>query len=170
MSTQLHYRRANADDFQQLKALRILAYGEFLPELTPDNQQVLIKALNNEDNMRELMEKSVCFVGEHDGYIAGMAFLMPSGNPTSIYPTDWAYIRMVGVDPKYRGMGLAKRLTTLCIEQARAHKEQTIGLHTSEMMHAARHIYESLGFEIVRELDPIFGKRYWLYSLDLSKK
>lgn len=40
-------------------------------------------------------------------------------------------------------------------------------LHTSEMMGAARHIYESLGFKKLREIEPRYGKKYWLYKLEL---
>jgi len=46
-------------------------------------------------------------------------------------------------------------------------KEKTIALHTSEFMDAARHIYEGLGFIMVKEIPPRYGKRYWLYRLDL---
>jgi GNAT superfamily N-acetyltransferase len=35
-------------------------------------------------------------------------------------------------------------------------------------MYVARHIYESLGFEIVKELKPRLGKKYWLYKLELN--
>jgi hypothetical protein len=38
------------------------------------------------------------------------------------------------------------------------------------MMHKARHIYESLGFTILREIEPRLGKKYWLYTLDISTK
>jgi len=36
------------------------------------------------------------------------------------------------------------------------------------MMDKARHIYESLGFKILKEIVPRLGKKYWLYTLDLS--
>jgi len=36
------------------------------------------------------------------------------------------------------------------------------------MMDAARHIYEKMGFKRIKELQPIFGKRYWLYHLNLN--
>ena len=75
---------------------------------------------------------------------------------------------MVGVDPAYLGQGIARQLIHQCLQQARANGEQTIGLHTSEKMVIARQLYETLGFEIVRELPPIFGMRYWLYAIDIS--
>lgn len=99
--------------------------------------------------------------------LIGMAFLVPRGNPTHIYPDSWSYIRLVGVHPEYRGKGIAKTLTVRCIENPRLSGEKVIALHTSEFMQPARKLYESLRFEKVRELEPYYGKKYWLYKLDL---
>jgi ribosomal protein S18 acetylase RimI-like enzyme len=97
-----------------------------------------------------------------------MAHIIPNGNPSDIFKTEWSYIRMVGVNPKYQGQGIAKSLTKMCIDKAKQTKEKTIALHTSEFMDAARHIYESLGFKVLHEIAPRLGKKYWLYTLDLS--
>jgi hypothetical protein len=43
-----------------------------------------------------------------------------------------------------------------------------IGLHTSEKMDDARHIYEALGINIYKEIDPIYGMRYFLYKLGIT--
>jgi len=77
-------------------------------------------------------------------------------------------MRMVGVNPKHRGQGIAKTLTEMCIEFAKQSDEKTIALHTSEFMDAARHIYENIGFTVLKEIPLLFGKKYWLYTLDLN--
>lgn len=92
---------------------------------------------------------------------------MPSGNPTEIYNEQQSYIRFVTVSKKYSGQKIGQTITEKCIGRAREKSEKYIALHTSEMMNAARHIYEKLGFEIVRELEPRLGKKYWLYELAL---
>ena len=97
-----------------------------------------------------------------------MAFLIPSGNPTDIFQADWSYVRMVGVHHSYGGQGIGRQLMQLCIDQAKATHETTLALHTSEFMDAARHLYEQLGFTQLKELEPRYGKRYWLYLLELS--
>jgi ribosomal protein S18 acetylase RimI-like enzyme len=99
--------------------------------------------------------------------IIGAAYLVPAGNPTPVFDEDWCYIRMVGVLPQYRGYGVARQLTKMCIEHAGQANERTIALHTSEFMDSARHLYESLGFRKMKEIDPIFGRRYWLYTLEI---
>jgi ribosomal protein S18 acetylase RimI-like enzyme len=75
---------------------------------------------------------------------------------------------MVGVNPNYQGQGIAKVLTRMCIDYAKQNNEKTIALHTSEFMDAARHIYEDAGFKVLKEIPPLFGKKYWIYTLDLN--
>ena len=159
------YRIGSVNDFEQLKQLGFLSYSEFQHVLTPENWQKLYDALHNDGKLKELISKSKVFVCEKKGQIVGAAFFVPSGNPEGIFEKEWCYIRRVGVHPKYRGHGIAKRLTELCINQARENNEKIVTLHTSEFMDAARHIYESLGFKRLQEIEPIFCKRYWLYSL-----
>ena len=160
---ELHYREGTTDDIKHLLALGIIAYGRFKQVLTEENRNKMYANLSAEKTYADLIEKSNCFVCAANNEIVGMAYLMPSGNPTKIFEADWSYIRMVGVDPRFEGMGIAKKLTQLCIGCAIKNEEKIIALHTSEFMDAARHIYENAGFKKVKEIEPIFGKRYWLY-------
>lgn len=160
------FKIGEINDFEQLKNLSILSYSEFAKDLDLEHWQKLNSFLHDEVALKELIAKSMVIVCETTE-IVGMAFLLGSGNATSIFSNDAAYIRMVGVHPAYRGNGIAKLLTQHCIEEARKNGESTLELHTSEFMEAARHIYERLGFKQVKELSPIFGKRYWLYELKL---
>ena len=83
---------------------------------------------------------------------------------------DWSYLRLVAVHPDQSGKGIAKALTQLCIDRAIQTNEHTIALHTSEFMDAARYIYEGFGFELLKEIDRIFGKRYWIYTLEINNE
>jgi ribosomal protein S18 acetylase RimI-like enzyme len=107
------------------------------------------------------------FVCEENGQLLGMAYLVPGGNPTKVYTADTSYIRMVGVDPKAGGKGIAQTLTKLCIEKAKETGETKISLHSAEIMYDARHIYEKLGFKKIRLLDEHYGLKYWLYEMAL---
>lgn len=167
MQSTFTYRQGTMTEVDRLKELGIISYNQFSEVLTKENWATLNKFLNNADTWIQLVNKAHCFICEDNEEIIGMAFLMHSGNPTKIYQADWSYIRMVGVNPKYRGKGIARRLTLMCIDLARESNEKVIALHTSEFMDAARHIYENLGFIKVREIDPIYGKKYWLYKLDV---
>ncbi|GAB4267379.1 GNAT family N-acetyltransferase [Deferrisoma sp.] len=70
-------------------------------------------------------------------------------------------IRLLGVDPAFRGRGIGRALTEACI--ARAHGQ--VILHTTRAMEAAWHMHEGMGFRRSPDLDflqkdlPVFGFR-----------
>lgn len=161
------YRTATWEDVPSLQKLGLASFGTFQGILSGAGWTKLEGNLNQISVYEALMEKStglVCMFGQQ---MVGMAFFIPSGNPTDIYPAEWCYVRMVGVHPDFGGKGIGKELMRQCLELARETQEKTIGLHTSEFMDAARHIYENMGFVRVKELEPRFEKRYWLYRLEI---
>ncbi len=157
-------------DKSQLRQLAKVSYGQYEKALTKENWATLNGKLNAKQSYSDMLEIAKCFVCEHKDQIIGVGYIVPSGNPTEIFEADWCYIRMVGVNPKFRGNGIGKKLTQLCIDYAKETGEQIIALHTSEFMDSARELYERMGFIRVKEIEPIFGKRYWLYQLRLDKK
>lgn len=166
MSGELSFRHGTTNDLQQFKELGIITYGQY-EKLLGENWHKLGKMLSDTNTWTHLLKTSTPLVCEINNKIVGMAFLVSTGNPTDIYPEDATYIRMVGVHPDHTGKGIAKKLTWQCIDLAKQNGEKTIMLHTSEYMDSARHIYESCGFTILKEIPPRFGKKYWLYKMDL---
>jgi len=166
---EITFRTATHKDLTALKNLAVKSWSQFQRSLTNDNWVKLNNNLTSDKTYEELIDKSVGFVAtsDHDN-IVGMAFLVPNGNPTDIYDESWCYIRFVTVAPDFNGHGIGRKLTNLCIQTARQNNEKVIALHTSEFMDSARHIYESMGFTILKEIDQRLGKRYWLYKLDLG--
>jgi len=163
----MKYREGNSDDVAGLQELALISYGQFQNTLAEENWNKLKAHITNENLFPSLLKISKGFVYEQENEIIGMAFLVRKGNPTEIFEEDWSYIRMVGVHPDFGGKGIGKMLTQMCIDFAKSSNEKVIALHTSEYMNVARHIYESLGFKQIRELEPRYGKRYWIYKLEL---
>lgn len=164
----MQIREGNSNDLNQVKKLALDTWKEYQEVLTDENWIRLSSTLNNDETYIRLLTASYAFVCEDaKGEIVAMSFLVPSGNPTEIYSSDQSYIRFVTVAASCAGQGLGQRLTEKCIEKARETGERVVALHTSEFMNKARHIYEKLGFRIVRELPGILGKRYWLYELQV---
>lgn len=161
----LAYRTANASDAPNIVQLTVSAYHDYKAVLAPADWSKMQTNLANERLYVDLLAKAAAFVCEWDNQLAGAIFLVPKGNPTTIFPADWSYIRLLGVDPKYRGLGIGRKLTQLCVQHAQATNEIGVALHTSEFMHAARKMYEALGFKQAKELAPLYGVRYWLYKL-----
>ena len=163
----MQYRAANENDLLALEELSLASYGQLKKHLSAANWEKMKGVLTSEDNFPPMLKKSFGFVCEEGGRLLGMAFLVPSGNPTKIYTDDTSYIRMVGVHPDAVGKGIAQSLTRLCIEKAKETGEKKISLHSAEVMFAARHIYEKLGFRKLRILDAHYGLQYWLYTYDI---
>lgn len=162
----LNYRRATASDAVAIRELSLASYGQFAAVLSPEHWAKMRQGLTDDAGLQLLMDTAVTFVCDTGSELVGVVFLVPSGNPTPIYPADWAYIRRLGVHPAYRGRAIARHLTTMCITGARLAGEHILGLHTSTIMPDARRLYERLGFLQVQEL-ALLGQQYWLYRLDL---
>ncbi|MCB0661837.1 MAG: GNAT family N-acetyltransferase [Saprospiraceae bacterium] len=163
---QFHFRKGDDKDKEHLQALGLMAYGQHKSAMSPENWATYYAFMSNPETFTYLMKTSTCFLCETDNQIIGMAFLVSKGHPTEMFDANWSYIRMVGVHPTFGGNGIAKKLTQLCIEHAQNTGENFVALHTSEFMHAARHIYEKMGFKKFRELQR-YGKRYWVYLMEV---
>lgn len=162
------YREGNTNDIEALVELGINSYGRFEKDLNKESWLKMSAFLKDENSYIQLLKISKCFVCEFENELVGMGFLVSSGNPTAIFDKNWSYIRMIGVHTDHSGNGIGKEITKKCIEFAKISEEKIIALHTSELMDAARHIYEKFGFEKIKELDKIFGKKYWLYHMELK--
>jgi ribosomal protein S18 acetylase RimI-like enzyme len=163
----LAFREGGAADKIQFRELGLLAYGQFAETLGPVHWPRMESGVGSMERWDELVRIAKSFVCLDGDKLVGMAFIIPRGNPWQVFKAEWSYIRMVGVRPGYEGRGIAKQLTAMCIEHARRTGERTIALHTSEFMDAARHIYESFGFRKLEEIPPLFGRKYWIYTLEL---
>ncbi len=82
------------------------------------------------------------YVWEEDGKVVGNLSLIPyAGLSYSYY-----LIANVAVHPEYRRRGIARKLTTAAIEQARRRRAQSVWLHVRSENNAANDLYRSLGF------------------------
>src|SRR5436190_18944951 len=99
----LLYREGTVADKHQLIELSIEAYKEFAIYIAPEHWIIFDRNLRDEKKLLEVMNKAKTFVCMDQDKIVGMACLIPHGNPWDIFEADWSYIRMVGVNPAWRG-------------------------------------------------------------------
>lgn len=86
-----------------------------------------------------------CFVAELDGKIAGAVFVVENAPGV-------AQLRMLYVEPAARGSGIGRKLVQACVAFAREAGYRSMVLWTNDPLHAARHLYEEAGFQMIEEL------------------
>ncbi|MDH5559666.1 MAG: GNAT family N-acetyltransferase [Deltaproteobacteria bacterium] len=108
-------------------------------------------------------------LAEKVGKIAGaVGFVAPGKVVDSHFDPQWAVIRMLVVDPVFRGQGLGRKLTEACLERAKSLGCRTIGLHTSPIMEVALSLYLRMGFIKRSDIADIYGVPYGIYTLELE--
>ena len=106
------------------------------------------------------------WVAEMEGEVAGSVFVLPAtdGEPGT------AQLRMLYVEPMFRGRGLGARLVSEAITSARAAGYKAMMLWTQDCLASARAIYQKAGFVLTREeRHQSFGAdlngQYWVLAL-----
>ena len=77
---------------------------------------------------------------------------------------DEAHLRMLGVEPRARGRGVARALMDACFAAARDAGRTRMTLHTTQRMTQAQAMYEAMGF--TRLADRVFPDGFVLLSYE----
>lgn len=118
---------------------------------------------NKISNMSSLAEHAELIVATIDDNIIGAVAYVPPGKPKGFFPLEWPVIRMLVVNPDYRGIGIGKSLTEECINRAKRDVSPLIALHTSPIMEIALSMYLRMGFVFEQKAAPIHAVPYNIY-------
>ena len=94
----------------------------------------------------------------------GVAYVGPNRPKAAFFDQGWPVIRMLVVDPAFRGRGFGRALSMECIARAKRDGSPIIALHTSPIMTIALAMYLRMGFVRVADAPPIFGVAYSVYT------
>lgn len=146
-ATAISVRSYTEADGENVKAVLLDAYGEFESTLTAEQwehyRSSIVASIADAATSARL-------VAVLDGQIVGSVFLFDSsdkayGNPELNIQTP--IIRLLAVSRRARGRGVATELIRASARLAAERGEDTLHLHTSDVMASAVRLYERLGFE-----------------------
>ncbi|WP_433708046.1 GNAT family N-acetyltransferase [Paenibacillus illinoisensis] len=89
------------------------------------------------------------WVAKVDDQIVGTVQLFETAHnayPNFELPIDYPFIRLLGVDPTWRGHGIARELLHQCVASAKDLGKNTVYLFTGGQMTNAIRLYERFGF------------------------
>ena len=99
-----------------------------------------------------------------DKFAGAVAYFGPDRPKATFFDQSWPIIRMLIVDPAFRGKGIGHALTNECIARAKRDGAPLIALHTSPIMTVALPMYLRMGFVKAYDAPPIFGVAYAVYT------
>jgi GNAT superfamily N-acetyltransferase len=170
-------RDLKANEHAALGRLMVDVYSHLPGFPTPDEQPAYYELLANIGRFTEKAGARVLVAIAPESeliggvvYFGDMAQYGSGGIATSI--RDASGIRLLGVSPKHRRLGVGKALTNACLDLARRQGHAEVILHTTQPMQIAWGLYERLGFVRSPGLDflqqelPVFGFRLRLVQRD----
>jgi GNAT superfamily N-acetyltransferase len=115
-------------------------------------------------------EAGIQLVVEAESTLQGTIKFYPDAAQAGLgqWPQGSASMRVLAVRPGSRTRGYGRLLVAECLRRARKLGVSKIYLYTGRFMHAARHLYESMGFARDREFDRDPGPI--AYHLDLGEE
>ncbi len=153
-------RDAREEELDAVSALLLDAYAQYMrpprEALTPEERAGWEGYRRNIADVWSRAPISSTIVAERDGKLLGSVNYYAPGQADSLdgaWPDGWASIRVLGVSPEARGLGVGHALMAECLRRARADGATTMGLHTTMLMDVARAMYLRLGFTRVPKYD-----------------
>jgi len=164
MTASIQLRLHRDGDAEEIKRVALAAFAQFQARYTNWDAFSLGVA-----RMLALAETGEIVVADAGDRLAGaVAYMPPHAPKAEFFDAGWPLMRMLAVDPAFRGRGIGRQLTEACIERARRDGCAAIALHTAPIMEVALAMYLRMGFAFVRDAPPIHGVAYGVYVKTLA--
>jgi len=156
----IRIRDYEGSDAENLNRLAVAAFGQF-----HDHYQDWPAMLAGLSKTSDLSATGEIIIAEHQHAFAGaVAYFGPKRRKAPFFDQSWPIIRMLVVDPAFRGKGIGLALTNECIARAKRDGSPLIALHTSPIMTVALPMYLRMGFVKAYDAPPIHGVAYAVYT------
>jgi GNAT superfamily N-acetyltransferase len=156
----IRIREYESSDAENLNRIAVSAFGEFR-----DHYQDWPAMRAGLSKTSDLSASGEVIIAELQHTFAGaVAYFGPDRPKAPFFDQTWPIIRMLVVDPAFRGKGIGRALTDECIARARRDGSPIIALHTSPIMTVALPMYLRMGFVKACDAPPIFGVAYAVYT------
>jgi predicted N-acetyltransferase YhbS len=157
-------RLAERADLDHVRSVLRAANLEFQEMVPPAFYRAY---LSNVLDISSRLAESKLLVAERAGRIVGSITLYPDASFEGWgWPSYWAGIRAVAVDPAACGLGIGRRLARECIDRSRDLGAEALCLHTAPFMQAAMAMYERVGFRRTPEFDKDAGELLGVRDLE----
>jgi GNAT superfamily N-acetyltransferase len=158
--TDIRIRDYEGSDADNLNRTAVAAFGQFR-----DHYQDWPAMLAGLSKTSDLSTSGEVIIAELQHAFAGaVAYFAPDRPKAPFFDQGWPIIRMLVVDPSFRGKGIGHALTNECIARAKRDRAPLIALHTSPIMTVALPMYLKMGFVKAYDAPPIHGVAYAVYT------
>jgi ribosomal protein S18 acetylase RimI-like enzyme len=152
-----------ARDTDAVNRLSVAAFAEFRTAYSDWMGMVA-----NLSKMSTLAAVGELIVAECTGMIIGaVTYVAPDRPKPAFFDGAWPIVRMLVVDPEYRGQGIGGALMQECVRRAKRDQADALALHSSPIMTAALAMYRGMGFTYHRDGTPVFGVPTGVYVMQL---
>ena len=156
----IRLRDYESADAENLNRIAVSAFDQFR-----DHYEDWPAMLAGLSKTSALSASSEIIIAELEDQFAGaVAYFGPNSQKASFFDQRWPIIRMLVVDPAFRGKGIGRVLSNECIARAKRDGSPVIALHTSPIMSIALPMYLKMGFVKAYDAPPIFGVTYAVYT------
>jgi GNAT superfamily N-acetyltransferase len=158
--TEIRLRDYESADAENLNRIAVSAFGQFR-----DHYEDWPAMLAGLSKTSDLSASGEVIIAELQAEFAGaVAYFGPNNQKAAFFDQRWPIIRMLVVDPAFRGKGIGRALSGECIARAKRDGSPIIALHTSPIMSVALPMYQKMGFVKAYDAPPIFGVAYAVYT------
>jgi GNAT superfamily N-acetyltransferase len=156
----IEIRDYDSSDAENLNRIAVAAFDQFRDQY--QDWPAMRAGLSKTSGLSATGE---VIVVEYQKRLAGaVAYFGPNSPKAAFFDQSWPVIRMLLVDPAFRGKGLGRVLSMECIARAKRDGSPIIALHTSPIMTIALSMYLKMGFVRVADAPPIRGVEYSVYT------